>query len=153
MRKQHYGINKYASIINRLGMMYFDDCLEGTGIGSGQMFFLLRVHEEVEGISILELSSKMIFDKGTTARAVQKLEEQELLYRKHDEKDRRIQRLYLSEKGRLLIPLIKDAIHTWEHIILKDMSDEEARVALKMLQKMSEHAHGYRLHKRREHHE
>lgn len=137
--KKHYAMNKYASIINRLSMMYYDHCLEQEPLSSGQMFFLLRI-SECEGMSILELSSSAYFDKGTTTRAVQRLEELKYIQRKNDTYDKRVQRLYLTGEGINMIPIIKKALVAWEEIILSGLSEEEIELCEKLMIHMSDNA-------------
>lgn len=152
MKPTHYAINKYASIINRLGMMYFDQCLEQLPISSGQMFFLLRLSEH-EGMSVLELAYAGYFDKGTTTRAVQRLEELQYIYRIADERDKRIQRLYVSEEGRKMLPMIKQAVQQWEGFILSDLSEEEIQQCEKLLIHMTGNACAFMNERKRELHE
>lgn len=152
MNRKHYAINKYASIMNRLGNMYFDQCMAPYGLGSGQLFFLLRLSEK-EGCSLWELAQQGKFDKGTATRAVQKLEELEYLYRENDTKDKRIQRLYVSEKGRAILPHIKACLHSWEEIVLEGIDDETAKETLKVLQQMSENASAFIKERKREQYE
>ena len=89
MARKLYTINKNASIIYRLSQIYFDAELSPYRIGCGQQFFLLRIYD-FPGINILDLAQKGYFDKGTTARAVKKLEELGYVRREIDENDRRI---------------------------------------------------------------
>lgn len=139
MEDKHLGINKYASIINRLGKVYYDQVLAPYHLGSGQQFFLLHI-ANAEGISILELAGEGHYDKGTTARAVAKLEELQFIYRKADDYDKRIQRLYVSDAGKCLIPIIQQALHDWELILLKDIPQEEAMIVFATIQQMAGNA-------------
>ena len=66
-------ISKYASMIYRCGQIYYDEYLTPYHIGCGQQFFLLRIYEK-PGISPYELASMGMYDKGTCARALKKLE-------------------------------------------------------------------------------
>lgn len=152
MERKHVAINKYASIINRLSMMYFDQCLENYPLSSGQMFFLLRI-SECEGLSILELSAKAYFDKGTTTRAVQRLEELSYIQRVCDPHDKRIQRLFLSESGKAMIPVVKQAILAWETIILADLSEDEIAMCQKLLIHLTGNACAFMNERKKEHYE
>lgn len=49
--------HRHISTIYRLSQAYFDKKLKPYGIGCGQQFFLLRIHEH-PGISVLELGAK-----------------------------------------------------------------------------------------------
>lgn len=119
------GINKYASILYRISQIYYDEQLAPYHIGSGQQFFLMRIHKH-PGISQQELAEKGFYDKGTTARAVKKLEQENYIIRKADENDKRIIRLYVTQKGESLMPIIDQVIADWRGIITEGMSKEEA---------------------------
>lgn len=152
MSKKHYAIHKYASMLNRLGNMYFDQCLASYHIGSGQMFFLLHLSQK-EGCSLWELAQHGYFDKGTTTRAVQKLEELSYVYRENDPHDKRIQRLYLSAQGKQILPHIQHCLHAWEDIILTGIDDVEADAALQVLLQMSNNACTYCKERKKEQYE
>ena len=119
------GINKYASILYRISQTYFDEQLTQYHIGSGQQFFLLRIHQH-PGISQQELAEKGYYDKGTTARAVKKLEEEGYIIRRTNDQDKRVIRLFVTKKGEVLIPIIIKAIADWRTIITEGMSEEES---------------------------
>lgn len=149
MKQKHYAINKYASIIHRLSMMYYDQCLEAYPLSSGQMFFLLRISQQ-EGCSILELATAGYFDKGTTTRAVQRLEELSYIYRQCDSNDKRIQRLYLTSTGKAMIPMIKESLLQWEEIILRDLSTQEVELCQTMMIHMTENASAFMKERKKE---
>lgn len=80
--------------------------IEPYGIGSGQFPFLMRLYRE-DGINQESLSDYLKIDKGTTARAIQKLVDEGYVFRQRDEKDRRSYRVFLTEKGKKLEPDMK----------------------------------------------
>lgn len=136
------GICKYSSIIYRLTQIYFDECLAPYHIGGGQQFFLLRIHDN-PGINQYQLARKGHFDKGTTARAVKKLEEAGYINRIADKKDRRFTKLYVSEEGNILIKKIIEDVHAWYHILVRDFSEEECILVEKLMERIAENAHHY----------
>lgn len=152
MDKKHYAINKYASMLNRLGNIYFDQHLEPYGFSSGQLYFLLRLSHQ-EGCSLFELADSGYFDKGTTTRAIQKLEELSYVYRMDDPKDKRIQRVYLSKQGEQILPAIRDILHDWERIVLADIDDATADATLQVLLQMADNARRYSKERKREQYE
>lgn len=142
MKPAGSNINKYASIINRLSHIYFDKELERHGIGGGQQFFLLRI-AELPGISLLSLAEQGYFDKGTTARAVRKLEERGLVRRETDSKDRRIIRLYVTEQAGPVLNDVTEVIKTWYREVTAGLSEEEKRVSEDLLDRMAGNARGF----------
>ena len=74
-----------------------------------------------------ELSKLGQFDKGTTSKAVQKLEEEGYVSVKIDEKDKRIRRIYTTEKAQKLIHKIYHIRDTWIHDITASFSEKERK--------------------------
>lgn len=132
-------ISKCASIVYRTGQIYFDDRLAPYHIGCGQQFFLLRIYEH-PGLSQYELTSYAGYDKGTTARAVKKLEEEGFVLRKMDEHDHRLSRLYVSEKGEPLIAVIYKVIEDWHTCLTQDCDDTEKEIVGNLLRKLAYNA-------------
>ena len=86
------------SVLYRNTQKYFDKVLVPYEIGSGQLIFLLFINEN-EGITMQELTRISEVDKGTTTKSVQRLIDQEYVQAIQDEKDRRVKRLYTTEKA------------------------------------------------------
>ena len=92
-------IGRYVSQMYRKGNAYIGKQLSDIGVGSGQFMFLLELYRK-DGRSQEELSEILSIDKGTTARAIKKLEGDGFLYRERDENDKRAYKIYLTDKGR-----------------------------------------------------
>lgn len=135
-------INKYASILYRISQTFFDEKLAPYHIGSGQQFFLLRVYLH-PGISQQELAEKGYYDKGTTARAVKKLEQEGYIYRKVSNHDKRITQVYVSKKGEAIVPIIVEAIGQWKDIITNGMSEQEIEMMENGMRIVSDNARAY----------
>lgn len=133
-------ISKNASIIYRLGQPFFDRKLEAYHIGCGQQFFLMKI-KDYPGISLLELAGKGYYDKGTTARAVKKLEEQGYIHREIDASDKRIHYLYINEKAISLLEATRQAIEEWHQILTADFDSEQIVLVEDLLDKMAENAY------------
>ncbi len=135
-------LSKYASILNRLGMQFYDQELSGLGIGGGQQFFLVRIHEE-QGISAKSLAHKGYFDKATATRALQRLEEAGYVHRCTDEVDRRKCRFYTTEKAGPVIDGIYAAAKKWNDILTQNMTAEDAETAARLMDQMAINACEY----------
>lgn len=142
MNEEYSSVNKQVSVIYRTSQIFFDQVLSPYHIGSGQQFFLLRIMDQ-PGINLFELAEKGHYDKGTTTRAVKKLEEEKYIFRITDEKDRRISRLYVTEEGKQVIKQTERALEQWQNILTNGMAPEEQREAEKWFSKMAENAHIY----------
>lgn len=135
-------INKYASVIYRLGQTYFDAQLSPWEIGCGQQFFLLRIQEQ-PGISLMELAQTGYYDKGTATRAVKRLEELGYIRREIDDHDKRIHRLFVAEAGQPVLRATHQALDQWRDILTGGFSQQERKTANQLMERMSENAYGY----------
>ena len=54
-----------------------------------------------------EIAEKTYRDKVSITKIIDNLEKRELVFRTVDEKDRRVKRIYLTEKGNLLVPQLR----------------------------------------------
>lgn len=134
-------IGKYASMMNRLSHIYYDGELAVYGIGGGQQFFLLQI-AEMPGISLLSLADEGHFDKGTTARAVQKLEQLGYVRRISDERDRRITRFFVTESAWPAIQATWKVVERWRSALTRDVPQEEQAAVERIMGKMAENAYG-----------
>ena len=71
-------LGKYISLIHRQANVFFTKEFSKFGFGSGQYMFLIHLYKN-DGISQEELSELVNIDKGTTAKAIRKLEELNLI--------------------------------------------------------------------------
>ncbi|EPZ62268.1 marR family protein [[Clostridium] sordellii ATCC 9714] len=99
MKKDGKYIGRYISQIHRKGRIYISKELNDLGIGSGQVMFLLELYRG-DGKSQEDLAEALHIDKGTTARAIKKLEEAGFVSRVKDEIDKRANKVYLTNKGK-----------------------------------------------------
>ena len=129
-------IGRYVSQMYRKGNAYIGKQLSDIGVGSGQFMFLLELYRK-DGRSQEELSEILSIDKGTTARAIKKLEDDGFLYRERDENDKRAYKIYLTDKGNDAKQPILDALKSWEDIITSRLSSEERIILDLLLNKIS----------------
>lgn len=142
MPKSNCKISKYASILYRTHHIYFDEALRPFDIGGGQQFFLLRIYES-PGISLLELAQTGNYDKGTTARAVQKLSDRGYIRCETDSLDKRLHRLYPTEHAVAAVNATYHAINQWHEILTAGFTAEETSEAEALMGRMAEQAHTY----------
>ncbi|MFV0559590.1 MAG: MarR family winged helix-turn-helix transcriptional regulator [Enterococcus sp.] len=74
-------------------------------LSRGQYLYLVRISEN-PGIIQEELSEMLKVDRATVSKAIQKLEKKEFVVRVNDENNKKIKRLYLTEQGQQLYPVI-----------------------------------------------
>lgn len=128
-------IGKYIAAIYRTMQSIINFKLADTDIKSGQQDFLLIISLN-EGISQTELSNILFVGKPTTAKAVNNLINSGYITRERDEKDKRIYRLYLTEKGKEIAPLIKTTFSEIMGIFTRNLPGDEYEQTLVMLKKI-----------------
>lgn len=133
-------ISKSVSVLYRLSQIYYDVQLSPYQIGCGQQFFLLTIHDH-PGISPYKLAKGGTFDKGTTARAIKKLEELGYIRRAPDPMDKRSCKLYETEKARDVVRAIQQVLDRWQGMITQDFTQEEAALIRRLLDKLARNAH------------
>ena len=132
-------IGKWISIIHRYSHSYISKELRHYNIGSGQFIFLVVLLKN-DGVSQEELSSRLDIDKATTARAVKRLEEEEYVVRRVDAHDRRVYRVYVTQKALDIRPVIHNVLSKWADILASGLTQKEIDLALKLLKKISNNA-------------
>ncbi len=98
MGKNTQCVGRYISMLYRASNCYINKELCKYGIGSGQYIFLLYVFNN-NGCNQEEISTVLNIDKGTTARALQKLEKEGYINKEVDKNDRRINHIIITKKG------------------------------------------------------
>lgn len=80
---------------------YYNAKLGEYGITIGQSFILLSLLER-DGRNVKELAERLLIDSSAITGLVDRLEKEELVERRPDERDRRALRIHLTPKGALL---------------------------------------------------
>jgi DNA-binding MarR family transcriptional regulator len=144
---KRYTRGKLASVITQSSHCFLDRELAQYGIGWGQQHMLLRVKEN-EGANVLEFAKLSFLDQSTTTRAIQKLEQLGYVRTEVNPNDRRIRRVYTTAAALPVIDATIAAIRKWEQTLIRDMSDDEAENAQRLMEKMARNAfeslHGQR---------
>lgn len=134
-KRKNDNIGKYISQIYRKGRISIGKGLEEYNIGQGQFMFLLELYIE-DGRNQEDLAEVLKIDKGTTARAIKKLEENEFVMREKDEHDKRFNRVYLTEKGKNIKDNIYFVLDQWDKKMSEQLNEEEREQLIKLLSKV-----------------
>lgn len=101
----------------------------------GQYLYLVRICEN-PGIILEKLAEMIKVDRTTASRAVKKLDMNGFIEKKGDQHNKKIKRLYPTEKGQSVYPfIIRENDHS-NKVALDGFSEEEAERALQLLQKV-----------------
>ena len=114
----------FVSIIHRTRIVHLNNEMKDLEITAGQVPFLIHLSHK-EGITQDDLAVHLHIDKGTVARALKKLEDNGFIYREINPQNRRKYLLFLTEKGRQIVPKIYDIDKEWENSVCSNFSDTE----------------------------
>ncbi|MGG6361167.1 MarR family winged helix-turn-helix transcriptional regulator [Peribacillus frigoritolerans] len=101
----------------------------------GQYLYLVRICEN-PGIIQEKLAEMIKVDRTTAARAIKKLEIQGLIEKKNDEENKKIKKLYATDKGETLYPFLKKEGEYTDKVALSGFSLDEAETMLHLLQRV-----------------
>jgi MarR family transcriptional regulator, transcriptional regulator for hemolysin len=124
---------------SRILRNYIDHRAKERGTTRAQWVVLFRLRAQ-EGLSQVDLAEILELQPISLVRLLDRLVEQGLLERRHDPKDRRANRLFLTEQGRQLVDdldSLRDAIAA---DVLHDISDEAVATSLTTLRSIKERA-------------
>lgn len=115
---------KDLSYISRCGARYRNRELEPLGLTARQSASILEICES-PGISQDALAHRVALDKSNITRQLAVLEESGLVQRRVCEKDKRITRLYPTEKALDILPTVRKATLDWQAYVTQALTDEQ----------------------------
>ena len=122
---------------SRLLRNYIDHRAKEKGTTRAQWIVLFRLRQQ-EGLSQVDLADVLELQPISLVRLLDRLVEHGLLERRHDPKDRRANRLFLTARGKELVDSLdslRDAIAT---DVLADVADETIETSLTALRDIKE---------------
>lgn len=142
MEEKKSSIGRFISLLYRYGQMFAGERLKQHGIGKGQYIFLNALYRQ-EGINQEALSDYLRIDKGTTAKAIKKLEADGYVQRFVSSGDKRSYEIQLTDKGRRLKPVIRTVLLEWRGILTEGFTESEKELAYSLLERMGQNASQY----------
>ncbi|MEE9151372.1 MAG: MarR family transcriptional regulator [Thermoplasmata archaeon] len=137
--KPKESIGRWISLIYRQGQIHIGKELQVYNIGSGQFPFLTVLYDE-DGLSQEEISRILNVDKATAGRDIKRLAEEGYVERKRNPEDRRAYKIFLTEKGKKVKPVIRRVLSSWTSILSSDFTEEEKDLIIELLKRMYQNA-------------
>ncbi|MCY7786492.1 MarR family transcriptional regulator [Bacillus inaquosorum] len=101
----------------------------------GQYLYLVRIYEN-PGIIQEKLAEMIKVDRTTAARAIKKLEIQGFIQKQPDEQNKKIKKLFPTEKGKKVYPLLRrEGEHSME-VALSGFTPEEKETIFKLVHRV-----------------
>lgn len=101
----------------------------------GQYLYLIRICEH-PGIIQEKLAEMIKVDRTTAARAIKRLEIQGLIEKKNDDKNKKIKKIFPTDKGEKIYPFLKKEGEYSNRVALSGFSQEETDIIYNLLQRI-----------------
>jgi DNA-binding MarR family transcriptional regulator len=103
--------------------------------GQIPILFVLKKHQ---GLSQKEIAKRIGVEQGTVAIMLRRMEKNGLIRRMQDESDKRVTRVYLTEKSENLLKNLSAVLKEAEELLLSSLSDKEKQELEGLLKKIQE---------------
>lgn len=125
-------ISQILKDIGSFGRGYREKKLAPLGLTPRQAAFLREIGA-APGISQEQLTGRIGVNKSNVARQVAALEEEGYIERRSCGKDKRVLRLYTTEKTLALLPGIHQVMDAWEQLLVAGLTEQEQQTLETML--------------------
>jgi MarR family transcriptional regulator, transcriptional regulator for hemolysin len=126
---------------SRLLRNYIDQRAKSRGTTRAQWIVLFRLRQQ-EGLSQVDLAEVLELQPISLVRLLDRLVEQGLLERRHDPRDRRANRLFLTVTGRQLVDDLDGLRDVIAADVLRDIPTEALETSLDVLRDIKERVKG-----------
>ncbi len=132
-------ISQILKDIGTFNRIYRERQLAPLGITSRQALYLKEVGA-APGISQEQLAGRIGINKSNVARQVATLEEEGYIERRSCGMDKRVLRLYPTEKTLALLPGIGEVMESWETLLVEELTEAEQQALETMLLRVRDSA-------------
>ncbi|MCM3214186.1 MarR family transcriptional regulator [Niallia taxi] len=129
-------LGRLISVIHRQNQKFLLKAFKNYNIGNGGQYAFLKSIIQSPGINQDELTSKLKFDKATTARSVSQLEKAGYIRKETSENDRRANELFPTEKAIQVYPHIQFVLDELNKELTKNLTDDERKQLISLLKKI-----------------
>lgn len=131
-------IGKNISILYRQFNLFINHELSDVELNATDLMYLGTLFSK-EGITQDDLAKDFCVDKAATARSMRNLEKKGIITRQSDKDDRRVKKIYLTEKAYEYKPLMKSIKEKWMKICNTPMNENEVEQFAQNLEIITEH--------------
>lgn len=132
-------LNLWISILYRYRKNYMNKRFKIYGSASGSSLLILSLYKK-DGMSQEQISDLLKVDKGSIAKAIKKLEQENYIIRQEDVNDKRANKVHLTPKALALVPEIQSAIADWNKQVMAGIPIESQKIFLNCIEQMSKNA-------------
>ncbi|EAD9901042.1 MarR family transcriptional regulator [Listeria monocytogenes] len=139
MADRQESLAKAIAIIHRSESTFKNKKLLETGLNIGQLRYLWTLYKE-DGISQESMAKRFMVDKASVTRHIKRLEELGMIRREIDAKDRRIQRIFVTETGFQMRDLIEEVTAEWSALLTANFNEKEKDDLMHLIGRLSDNA-------------
>lgn len=120
-------ISQILKGISRCGRVYREQQLTPLGLTTRHGLYFKEIADN-PGISQEQLAQKLCVNKSNVARQASAMEEEGYILRQTCGKDKRVLRLYLTEKAQELLPQVERINRAWEQLLVEGLTESEQQI-------------------------
>ncbi len=132
----YINLGYYFSVLHRKSQMFITAACEHLELTYAEYALLLRLYNE-EGVSQEKLAELLFLDKAVIARTITLLEKKELIRREQSKKDKRVKRVYLTERALMEKDYLQGVLRAWIRYISKDFETGEMEQISRNIEKLA----------------
>jgi DNA-binding MarR family transcriptional regulator len=117
--------------ISRMYNEYGQDYGVTTAVG----YVLLNI--DVNGTPATKIGPLLGMESRSLSRMLKSLEENDLIYRRQDEKDKRLYKIFLTEKGREKREMAKKVVKKFNNAVREQVSDHKLEIFFEVIEKIN----------------
>ncbi len=123
------------SVFNRYGKQKLDEQLEVLNLKWHDLVLLLVV-EQIPGIEQARLIPFLQTDKANVTKLIQRLEQNNYIYRETNKTDKRNKNVFLTKEGKKLVPKLYEIMNIWEDACFSEIEKSELELYKKISSKI-----------------
>ena len=135
-------IMKKINTISRCAVLYRNDKLNDKTLTPLYHSYVFIITKN-PGITQDELASELCINKSNVTRGLNNLEEMGFVKRMVDENDKRVLRVYPTEKMIDAFPKIRKVLKDWNRYLTDDINEEEIEIFQSVLERITNRAKDY----------
>lgn len=105
------------------------------GVTTSVGYVLLNI--DVNGTPATKIGPLLGMESRSLSRMLKSLEENDLIYRKQDEKDKRLYKIFLTEKGKEKKELAKKVVKKFNNAVREQVSDHKLEIFFEVIEKIN----------------
>ena len=108
---------------------------QGYGLTTSMGYVLLNI--DVNGTPATKIGPLLGMESRSLSRMLKSLEENDLIYRRQDEKDKRLYKIFLTEKGREKRELAKKVVKKFNNVVRDQVSEHKLGIFFEVIEKIN----------------